>query len=64
MRGVMFKQLSWFDQESRAPGAITAVMSGDIILLNGLTTEVAIVIIEACFTLIAGLAIAMYFCWP
>lgn len=64
MRGVMYKQLSWFDQENRAPGVITAVMSSDIQLLNGLTTETAVVMIEAFFSVGAGMAIAFYFCWP
>jgi len=64
MRGVMYKQLSWFDQEHRAPGAITNVMSQDIQLLNGLTTETIIVMIEAVMSISVGVAIAFIYCWP
>jgi ATP-binding cassette subfamily B (MDR/TAP) protein 1 len=64
IKGIMYKQLCWFDQEKRAPGAITNIMNEDMTQLNGLTTETAIVIFEGGFTIISGLLIAFYFCWP
>lgn len=63
IRGIMYKQLSWFDSESRAPGVLTGVLSEDISLLNGMTTETIIVMMEAVLGLVIGLAFGIYYCW-
>lgn len=39
-------------------------MSEDITLLNGLTTETSVVIIEAILSILVGFVLALYFCWP
>jgi ABC-type multidrug transport system fused ATPase/permease subunit len=59
----MYKQLSWFDSESRAPGVLTGVLSEDISLLNGMTTETIVVMVEAVMGLAFGVLIGIYFCW-
>jgi ABC-type multidrug transport system fused ATPase/permease subunit len=63
IRGVIFKQLSWFDSEARAPGALTNVMSEDIQTLNAMTTETIVVVIEAMFNIVCGVAIGAFLCW-
>ncbi len=63
IRGIMYKQLSWFDQESRAPGVLTGVLAEDISMLNGLTTETLIVVLESLLGVIFGLVLACFFCW-
>jgi len=63
VRGILYKQLSWFDREERAPGVLTNVLSEDISLLNGMTTETIAVMIEAFLGLVLGLLLALYFCW-
>jgi len=64
IEGVMYKQLCWFDQEKRAPGAITNIMNEDMTQLNGLTTETGVVLFEGIFAIVASIVIAFYFCWP
>jgi len=39
-------------------------MAEDIIMLNGLTTETIIVVIEASMGVLTGMILAFYFCWP
>lgn len=63
VRGIMYKQLSWFDKESRAPGVLTGVLSEDISMLNGMTTETIVIMIEAFLSLVVGLVLAIYYCW-
>jgi len=63
MRGIMFKQLCWFDDESRAPGVLTNVLSEDISSLNGMTTETLSTLIEAGLGLSLGLLLAMFLSW-
>lgn len=63
MRGILFKQVAWFDQEKHAPGILTTVLSEDVTALNGMTTETISVLVEAFVGLILGLIIAMFFSW-
>ena len=63
VRGIIYKQLCWFDNESRAPGVLTNVMSEDINALNGMTTETVSTLVEAVLGLTLGLLLAMTFNW-
>jgi ABC-type multidrug transport system fused ATPase/permease subunit len=63
IRGVIYKQFNWFDNERRAPGVLSSYFSEDIAALNGLTTEVISTLVEAIVGLILGVLIAMYFSW-
>ena len=63
MRGILFKQVHWFDREDRAPGILTNVLSEDVTALNGMTTETVSVVIEAGLGLILGLCISMIISW-
>ena len=61
IRGIIYKQLSWFDQEKRAPGVLTNIFSEDVSTLNGMTTETVCTVVEAFFGLILGIAIALIY---
>jgi ABC-type multidrug transport system fused ATPase/permease subunit len=37
--GIIYKDISWFDSKDRAPGILTNIVSEDISLLNGMSTE-------------------------
>jgi ABC-type bacteriocin/lantibiotic exporter with double-glycine peptidase domain len=63
VRGILYKQLSWFDREERAPGVLTGILSEDISLLNGMTTETIVVIYEAIMGLALGLLLGLIYCW-
>ena len=63
MRGILFKQVQWFDREDRAPGILTSVLSEDVSSLNGMTTEVVSTLVEASMSLVLGLVIATFISW-
>ena len=59
----MYKQISWFDREDRAPGILTNIMSENIIELNGMTSEVVVTVVEAIFSLLFGIIGGYVLCW-
>lgn len=61
---LLHKQISWFDRKSRASGVLTTLLSEDINNLNGLTTEYLATLLSVFLSIISGLAVAFYFCWP
>jgi ABC-type multidrug transport system fused ATPase/permease subunit len=63
-RGIIFKQVSWFDDEKKAPGVLTTVLSEDVASLNGMTTETLSTVLEAILGLVLGVLLSAYFCWP
>lgn len=62
-RGIIFKQVCWFDDELKAPGVLTTVLSEDVGALNGMTTETLAIVMEAFLGLILGVLLSAYFCW-
>lgn len=62
-REIIYKNVSWFDRKSRAPGILSIVFTEDIINLNGLSTELAAMIIETFFCLVFGIWISAAFQW-
>jgi len=60
---ILYKSVSWFDDESTAPGVLSNTLSEDIALLNGLTTETLAIFIQGFSGLAVGLALAMYYSW-
>jgi ATP-binding cassette subfamily B (MDR/TAP) protein 1 len=61
--GILYKNISWFDNKNRAPGILSNILSEDVSKLNGLTTETIAVILEAILGLIIGIIISFYFSW-
>ena len=62
-RGIIYEDISWFDNKNRAPGILGNVLSEDIASLNGLTTEYLAILIEAFLGLAVGIVIALCFTW-
>ena len=60
---IMHKQISWFDNENRAPGIITDVISSNIVSLNGMTSEVVVTLFELVCVVIIGMSAGIYFSW-
>ena len=63
MKGIIYKQLSWFDDEKRAPGILSSIMSENVVSLNGMTTETVSVVLEAILAVSLGIMIACLFSW-
>ena len=61
--GIIYKQISWFDNKERAPGALTNILAEDITEINGLTTETISVYMEALFGLVVGFVISACYSW-
>ena len=62
-RGIIFKDISWFDRKDRAPGILSNILSEDISTLNGMTTEHLGILIEAYGGLVVGTIIALFYTW-
>jgi ATP-binding cassette subfamily B (MDR/TAP) protein 1 len=61
--GIIYKHIAWFDSKDKAPGVLSNVLSEDIILLNGLTTETISIMAEGICTLVIGIIISFKFSW-
>lgn len=62
-RGIIYKHLAWFDRKDRAPGILSNILSEDIAVLNGMTTEHLAILIEAYGGLVIGTIFAMFYTW-
>lgn len=63
LEGVLYKQISWFDREERAPGILTNIMAENITELNGMSTELLVTIVEVIFSLAFSCAFGIFLCW-
>lgn len=55
--------MAWFDKKDTAPGVLTNIISEDITLLNGLTTETISIFLEAIFCMVIGIVLSLFFSW-
>jgi ABC-type multidrug transport system fused ATPase/permease subunit len=62
-RQIIYKHISWFDNKERAPGILSNILSEDIGVLNGMTTENIAILLEAFLALVIGVVIAMFYTW-
>ena len=60
---IMHKDVPWFDHKDYAPGVLTNILSEDITLLNGLTTETVSIYLEAVLAVGLGVFISFFFSW-
>jgi ABC-type multidrug transport system fused ATPase/permease subunit len=60
---IIYKDINWFYKKSNSPGVLSNILSEDITLLNGLTTETVSILLEAIFTLVIGFSMSCYFSW-
>ena len=63
LKGIIYKQVSWFDREDRAPGILTNIMSENITDLNGMTTELLVTVVEVIFSVIFAMTVGFIVCW-
>lgn len=59
----MHKSVGWYDDKTRAPGALTNILTEDISALNGLTTETVAISVEAALGLFFSCLICFLFSW-
>ena len=62
-RGILYKNVAWFDRKDRAPGILSNILSEDIGVLNGMTTEHLAILIEAYGGVVIGAIISIFFTW-
>ena len=62
-KSIMFKNIAWFDRKDRAPGILSNIISEDIGVLNGMTTEHLAILIEAYGGVVVGAAISLFYNW-
>lgn len=62
-RAILHKHVGWFDSEDKAPGILTNIITEDISQVNGLTTEVLGIIVEAALGLTVSSLICAIFSW-
>ena len=63
LTSILYKQISQFDREYRAPGILTNVMSEDVTALNGMTAETVIIVLECVCSIMTGVAVSLLICW-
>jgi len=63
IKGIIYKQYCWFDNEQHAPGVLTNVINEDVMALNGMTTETLATATTAILGLSVGFALSAYFSW-
>ena len=62
-QAILRKHVGWFDNEDKAPGILTNIITEDISAVNGLTTEVVGIICEAVLGLTVSCVICAVFSW-
>jgi ABC-type multidrug transport system fused ATPase/permease subunit len=62
-RALMHKHVAWFDRKDRAPGVLSNIISEDISVLNGMTTEHLAILVEAYGGVIIGAIISLFYTW-
>lgn len=62
-KAILEKHVGWFDSEDKAPGILTNILTEDISQVNGLTTEVLGIILEAALGLTVSSLICAIFSW-
>ena len=63
LRGIIFKQVQWFDKETRAPGILTNVLNEDVNSLHGLTSETVAAWVEVGMALLIGFIYSATVAW-
>ena len=63
LKGIIYKQISWFDSDQKAPGVLTNLLSSDITALNGMTTQTLSLMVNAYTSIGLALVLALVFEW-
>lgn len=62
-QSILKKHMGWHDNAENATGVLTGVLAQDVMLLNGVSTEVMVAQIEATSSMVGGIVIAFIFTW-
>lgn len=60
---VLYKEVAWFDKKDTAPGVLSNILSEDIALLRGLTTETISIYIEGILCIAIAIVISVTYSW-
>ena len=62
-KAIFHKQVSWFDNETHAPGVISSLMTENITQLNGMTSEFLAVIFESVLIVLFATCVGFLISW-
>jgi len=62
-QSILKKNVSWHDRSENAAGILSSVLAQDVQTLNGVSTEVLSVYMEALFAMIGGIVLSCIFSW-
>jgi ATP-binding cassette subfamily B (MDR/TAP) protein 1 len=62
-KGILEKNIGWFDSRDNAPSVLTSTMAKDTSLINGVSTESVGPQIEGNCAVLVALGVALWFCW-
>jgi len=63
-KAILRKNIGWHDNRENSSGVMTATLSSDVQLLNGVSSDGIAVMLESAVALLFGVAFALYWSWP
>lgn len=63
-QAIVRKPIGWHDQRDNGAGIMTATLSSDVQLLNGVSSDGIAVLVEAIGGVLTGLVFSLIFSWP
>lgn len=63
-QSILRKNIGWHDDRDNSSGVMTATLSSDVQLLNGVSSDGIAVAVEAGTALLFGVSFAFYWSWP
>ena len=60
---IMRKHVGWYDIKDNNPGSLTALLAGEVQILNGVSGEAIGTMIEVMFSILLGIVLAFIFSW-
>ena len=63
LKAIFHKQVSWFDNETHAPGVISSLMTDNITQLNGMTSEFFAVVLESVLIILIAICTGCLISW-
>ena len=61
---ILRKHMGWHDDREHASGVLSAMLAGDVHLLNGASSETLAIYAEAIFALLWSVGLGYFFSWP
>lgn len=60
---ILKRHVGWFDDPEYQAGVLTTVLSSEVQLLNGVSTEAIAAMFKAFAAFFTGFIIGLYYCW-